>query len=120
MGVETSPTFTFTGQAAAYDPDADVKQSPLWPLQSAIRQALINFGGTQGTTFQQIAVLQAPRNELEGLFAQWRSAPSLTGLRAVINYDLSPPYLNLVNDPVLVALQNQLLALPNWNDSLPS
>lgn len=102
------------------DPDADLKQSPLWPLQQALRAGFKAATNSTAAVPAQTARVTAARTNVESLFASWRDYDSITKLRDAIRIIVVPPRLDLANDPLLSGFQTQLLALPQWSDTLPS
>lgn len=99
------------------DPDYALRPSPLWPLQSALRAAFAAAANNSGVTSDQISRVSGARSEVESLFAQWRVIAAVK-LRAAIRASISPPNLDLANDPVLNGFQTMILALPQWGDSV--
>ena len=104
--------------AGIVDPDADLKPSPLWPLQQALRAGFVAATNSAGVQAEQIARTWPVRTQIEDMFGQWRAVASLTTLRAAINSTIAN--LDLANDPTLSMFQAELLGLSNWNDTLPS
>ena len=119
MGVETSPSFTFSGGApATYNPDSVYSGSPLWPLQQALRAGFVAATNSSGVQAEQIARTWPVRTQIEDMFGQWQVVTSLTTLRAAINSTIAN--LDLANDPTLSMFQAELLGLSEWSDALPS
>lgn len=102
------------------DPDADLKLSPLWPLQQALRSGFVSATNSDQSTPQQTARVTAARADVESLFSTWRDYSSITKLRDAVKITITPPTLDLANDPLLSGFQSQLLALPAWSTVLPS
>lgn len=95
------------------------KQSPLWPLQSAMRGIFTGAVNSGAATNEQAARVGGVYNDVEHWFGQWQKIAPVR-LRAIIRAIVTPPALDLANDPVLSGFQDALLSLSHWEDSLPS
>ena len=100
------------------DPDADVKQSPLWPLQQELRGIVRDAFNNNAFSTVQVARMTATYTQVKEKFSLWRAYTSLTKLRGVIRELLDPKFLDVKTDPALAALQAQLIAATHWNDTL--
>ena len=98
------------------DPDS-VEKSPLWPLQQAMRGVFTQAVNNGLATPAQAARVWSTRSAVDDLFRQWKQIDP-ERVRAIIRAKISPPELELVNDPVLMGFQQALLDLPQWNDTL--
>lgn len=108
-------------QQVAPTSDAGLMQSPLWPLQSAMRDKLQTATNSADLNGSQIARLTATSNDVENLFGQYTTYGSLSKLRDAIYAIVDPNNgLDLSDDPTLTQLQQDILNLPQWNDTLPS
>ena len=98
-------------------PANDETQSPLWPLQSAMRNIFVQAINSGAATAADIARVAPTRSTTEDMFKQWQQINPAT-LRAAIREYVSPPNLDLSDSELLSGFQDALLALPQWEDEL--
>lgn len=95
----------------------DETLSPLWPLQSAMRNIFvqaINSGAATAADFARVAPI---RSTVEDMFRQWQQIDPVA-LRSAIHELVSPPNLDLADSDILSGFQDALLDLSEWEDAL--
>jgi len=109
----------YIGGPGINDPESTLRQSPLWPLQKAMRELYMGAQNS-GVTEAQVARVESTRLTVEGMFATWRGYQSLMLLRGAIRALVSPPKSDFSGDDNLVQFQQQILSLAQWDDALPN